>query len=116
MRRAAAVTGGLLAVARIDAPADASMVPPNCIPVWQPEGLPADLLQAPVGCIDARAGAAAAICIEQAAALAMRGSVAAIVTAPIHKEALSAAASTLRVTPRCSRHWPPPAAGRRRCE
>jgi len=91
MRRAAAITGGLLAVARIDAPRDAASAPPGCIPVWQPDGLPADLVQAPVGRIDARAGAAAATCIEQAAALALRGDVAAIVTAPIHKEALAAA-------------------------
>jgi 4-hydroxythreonine-4-phosphate dehydrogenase len=91
MRRAAATTGGLLAVARIDAPSDAGAMPPNCIPVWQPDGLPEDLVQAPVGRIDARAGRAAAVCIERAAALAMAGDVGAIVTAPIHKEALSAA-------------------------
>jgi 4-hydroxythreonine-4-phosphate dehydrogenase len=91
MRRAAATTGGLLATARIDTPAHAADVPPNCIPVWQPDGLPADLMQAPVGRIDARAGRAAAVCIEQAAALALAGEVAAIVTAPIHKGALAAA-------------------------
>jgi 4-hydroxythreonine-4-phosphate dehydrogenase len=91
MRRAAATTGGLLPVARIEAPADALSVPPRCIPVWQPDGLPADLAQVPMGRVDARAGAAAARCIEQAAALALRGEVAGIVTAPIHKEALAAA-------------------------
>jgi 4-hydroxythreonine-4-phosphate dehydrogenase len=53
--------------------------------------LPADLLDAPLGQVDARAGAAAAACIRQAAALAMAGEVAGIVTAPIHKEALAAA-------------------------
>jgi 4-hydroxythreonine-4-phosphate dehydrogenase len=45
----------------------------------------------PFGRIDARAGLAAARSIEQAAALALRGEVSAIVTAPIHKEALAAA-------------------------
>jgi 4-hydroxythreonine-4-phosphate dehydrogenase len=90
MRRAAALTGGLLAVATIERAADASAAPPNCIPVLQPAGLPPDLIDAPIGRVDARAGAAAAACIEHAAALAMRGEVAGIVTAPIHKEALAA--------------------------
>jgi 4-hydroxythreonine-4-phosphate dehydrogenase len=44
-----------------------------------------------VGRVERRAGAAAAACIEQAAAMAMRGEVAGIVTGPIHKEALAAA-------------------------
>ena len=91
MRRAAAWTGGLLPVAQIEAPADAMRLPANCLPVLQANALPVDLLQAPVGQVDARAGAAAARCIEQAVALALRGKVAAIVTAPIHKEALAAA-------------------------
>ena len=91
MRRAAAWTGGLLAVARIDVPADALGLPPNCLPVLQADALAADLIQAPVGQVDRRAGAAAARCIEQAVALALRGEVSAVVTAPIHKEALAAA-------------------------
>jgi 4-hydroxythreonine-4-phosphate dehydrogenase len=90
MRRAAALTGGLLPVAAIERAGDAADAPPNCIPVLQPAGLPSDLLDAPIGRVDARAGTAAAACIEQAAALAMRGEVAGIVTAPIHKEALAA--------------------------
>ena len=91
MRRAAAWTGGLLPVAQIDAPADAMCLPANCLPVLQADALPVGLLQAPVGQVDARAGAAAARCIEQAVVLALRGEVAAIVTAPVHKEALAAA-------------------------
>ena len=91
MRRAAAATGGLLAVARVDRAADALNAPPNCVPVLQVAGLPADLLDAPVGCVDARAGAAAAACIERAVQLALAGEIAGIVTAPIHKEALAAA-------------------------
>jgi 4-hydroxythreonine-4-phosphate dehydrogenase len=46
---------------------------------------------ATVGQVDARAGAAAARCIEASVRLAMGGEVAGIVTAPIHKEALAAA-------------------------
>ena len=44
-------------------------VPPDCLPVLQVAGLPADLLEAPLGRVDARCGAAAAACIEQAVRL-----------------------------------------------
>jgi 4-hydroxythreonine-4-phosphate dehydrogenase len=90
MRRAAAAIGGL-PVARIDAMADRPQVPVDCIPVLQVEGLAADLAAAPVGRIDARAGAAAAACIRRAVQLVQAGDADAIVTAPIHKEALAAA-------------------------
>ena len=91
MRRAAALTGGLLAVAQIESAADAWAVPPRCIPVLWVDGLGDDLLQAPLGQVDARAGHAAAACIRRAVQLAVGGQVSAIVTAPIHKEALAAA-------------------------
>jgi 4-hydroxythreonine-4-phosphate dehydrogenase len=78
-------------VAHIESPSDAREVPPRCIPVLQVDGLDAALLQAPLGRVDARAGAAAAACIRRAARLALGGEVTAIVTAPIHKEALAAA-------------------------
>ncbi len=91
MRRAAALTGGRLAVARIASPADALTIPPNCLPVLPVAGLPPDVLDAPIGRIDARAGAAAGACIARAVELARAGEIAAIVTAPIHKEALAAA-------------------------
>ena len=91
MRRAAAFTGGRLAVARIERASDAWDVPPNCVPVLQVDGLPSDLMMAPVGQADARAGAAAASCIARAVELARTGEIAAIVTAPIHKAALAAA-------------------------
>ena len=91
MRRAAQLTGGMLAVARIERAGDAAQMPPNCVPVLQVEGLPAGLLDAPLGRVDARAGAAAAACITRAVRLAMAGEIGAIVTAPIHKEALAAA-------------------------
>jgi 4-hydroxythreonine-4-phosphate dehydrogenase len=91
MRRAASWTGGMLAVAQIESSVDALTLPPNCIPVLQAQGLSASLMQAPVGQVDERAGAAAAACIEQAVQFAMRHEVSAIVTAPVHKEALSAA-------------------------
>ena len=77
--------------ARIEAPADLAAVPPGCLPVIEPAGLPAGLAALPWGKVSATAGAAAARCIEVAAALVQRGEVAAIVTAPVHKEALAAA-------------------------
>jgi 4-hydroxythreonine-4-phosphate dehydrogenase len=91
MRRAAALTGGMLAVARIEQASDALQLPPNCVPVLQVDGLAADLLEAPLGQVDRRAGSAAAACITEAVRLALAGEIAAIVTAPIHKEALAAA-------------------------
>ncbi|WP_373716494.1 4-hydroxythreonine-4-phosphate dehydrogenase PdxA [Roseateles sp.] len=91
MRRAVAATGGGLAVASLDR-LDAAL-PPRCLPVWQPDGLPADLLAAPLGRVDARAGAAAVRCIEAAVGLVQSGQASALVTAPIHKEALHAAGS-----------------------
>jgi len=87
MRRAAALAGGMLAVGRLDG---IEPVPPNTIGVLEPPGLPSGLAELPPGRVDARAGAAAARCIEHAASLALEGSVAGIVTAPIHKEALAA--------------------------
>jgi 4-hydroxythreonine-4-phosphate dehydrogenase len=91
MRRAVLFAGGLLPVARIEEPTDALSLPPGCVPVLQVAGLPPDLLDAPVGQVDARAGAAAARSIEAAVALVRRGDAAAIVTAPIHKAAFAAA-------------------------
>jgi 4-hydroxythreonine-4-phosphate dehydrogenase len=91
LRRAASFTGGRLALARIERPEEVWGVPPNCIALMQATGLPTDLMDAPLGQVDARAGAAAAACIEQATRFGMAGAVGAVVTAPIHKEALAAA-------------------------
>ena len=91
MRRAVRLIGDTRIVARIDAPESLSAVPPGCLPVLQPQGLGDDLESVHLGTIDARSGAAAVRCIEHAAALALDGRVSAVVTAPIHKEALAAA-------------------------
>ena len=91
LRRAVAQCGLRLPVAVLDAPGDAGQAPPDCIAVWQPPGLPSALVDLPMGRVHADAGRAAALCIQAAAALAQAGKVAAIVTAPIHKEALAAA-------------------------
>jgi 4-hydroxythreonine-4-phosphate dehydrogenase len=91
MRRALAAAAPGTALALVETPADAASCPPNCVPLLQASGLPADLLAAPVGQVDARAGRAAAVCIEQAVALVRSGAGRAVVTAPVHKEALAAA-------------------------
>ena len=77
--------------ARIDSPADLPAVPPGALPVLVPADLPPGLAQLPLGQVDGRNGAAAARCIEGAVALVLAGEASAIVTAPIHKEALAAA-------------------------
>jgi len=91
MRRALRQIGQDWPVAQLATLDDAADCPPRCLPVWSPPGLPAGLVNLPMGRIHAEAGAAAARCIEAAALSALAGTVRAIVTAPIHKEALSAA-------------------------
>ncbi|WP_336691703.1 4-hydroxythreonine-4-phosphate dehydrogenase PdxA [Delftia acidovorans] len=96
LRRAAAVAAHArdgenaipLPVAVIDSPAQLSQVPPNCIPLLELPGLPGP---APWGQVDASAGEAAVRCVVWAARAALRGEIAALVTAPLHKEALHAA-------------------------
>ena len=92
LRRAAALgtAPGQLAlpVAAITSPQAAWDVPPNCVPVLQ-VGAPLPVI--PWGQVDARAGAHAGACVSWAAQAALEGRVAALVTAPLHKEALHAA-------------------------
>ena len=91
LRRAVAACGLALPVAALAHPADRAACPTGTLAVCEPAALGAGLDQLPFGAIDARAGAAAARCIEQAVAWMQQGAGRAIVTAPIHKEALSAA-------------------------
>ncbi len=90
MRRALGLLGeGLpLAVLPIERPADALTAPAGCLPVLQ---VVAPAPQLPWGRVDARAGRLAGECVLWATRAALRGEVAAIVTAPLHKEALHAA-------------------------
>ena len=92
MRRAASlisVAGSLpLPVAVLDSAEDAWTLPPRCIGVLQV------LSEAPLvalGQISAEAGRAAASSVEWAARAALSGEISALVTAPLHKEALAAA-------------------------
>lgn len=88
-RGAHAVAGGMsIPVARIDDAAQAFDVPPRCVPVLpvvKLDPLPAH------GAVSAAAGRAAADSVIWAARAAIKGEIAAIVTAPLHKEALAAA-------------------------
>ena len=75
-------------VAQIGAPAEALDMPPRCIPVLQLQGIAGPQ---PWGQVSAAAGQAAADAVVWATRAALRGEVAGLVTAPLHKEALSAA-------------------------
>ena len=77
-----------LPVAVLGSPAEALRMPPRCIPVLQVTA-PAGSL--PLGVISAEAGRAAGEAVQWAARAALRGEVAALVTAPLHKESLAAA-------------------------
>ena len=90
-RRVAGVVGGGCLVVPVDRLDRLGAVPAGAVPVVQVGDLPADLSHVPFGHIDARAGAAAAACIREAVRRVRAGEGRAIVTAPVHKEALSAA-------------------------
>lgn len=78
-----------LPVAVLAQPADALHVPPRCLPVLPV--VPAPAQPVPPGRISAEAGRMAGQAVVWAARAALRGEVAAVVTAPLHKEALAAA-------------------------
>jgi 4-hydroxythreonine-4-phosphate dehydrogenase len=80
-----------LPVARLDGLGEWREVPADCLPVWEPPELATRSTPWPLGRVDASAGAAAAACIAAGARAVLAGEGAALVTAPIHKEALSAA-------------------------
>jgi len=92
MRRAAQFITGPgqvgLPVAEIRTVKEALEVPPRCIPVLSVLPTPELVL---VGVISASAGRMATDCVTWAARAALRGDIAALVTAPLHKEALAAA-------------------------
>ncbi|WP_326536299.1 4-hydroxythreonine-4-phosphate dehydrogenase PdxA [Pseudorhodoferax sp.] len=89
VRRATTLLPGVPpALARIASARDVWQVPPRCIPVLQPN---ADTAAMPYGAVSAAAGRLAADCVVWGARAALRGDVAALVTAPVHKEALAAA-------------------------
>ena len=98
MRRAMALVQTVPAfpVCQIESPADALHVPPRCLPVLQVVPIAPVL---PWGQIDARAGQLAGEAVLWATRAALRGEVAALVTAPLHKEALHAAGAPYNLYP-----------------
>ena len=78
----------VLPLALLESPAEALDRPPNCLPLLQIHELAAPLA---FGKISPEAGQFAGRCVVWAAQAALRGEIAALVTAPLHKEALSAA-------------------------
>ncbi len=90
MRRAMALVQSVPAfpVCEITEPAQAMHVPPRCLPVLQVVPAAPEL---PWGRVDARAGQLAGEAVLWATRAALRGEVAGLVTAPLHKEALHAA-------------------------
>ena len=89
MKRAVRTCGLDLTVQPIDSPE--SCYPSGVIPVLTCPNLPSHLVNLALGQVHVDAGRAAAACIRQAIAWAREGRVSAIVTAPIHKEALALA-------------------------
>jgi 4-hydroxythreonine-4-phosphate dehydrogenase len=77
-----------LPVALIESPAEALSMPPRCLPVLQ---LGALARPVPFGQLSASAGRLAGDCVVWAAQAALRGEIAALVTAPLNKEALALA-------------------------
>jgi 4-hydroxythreonine-4-phosphate dehydrogenase len=75
-------------VVEIEKASEALSVPPRCIPVLQ---VIPEMPVLPWGQMSAEAGKAAGDCVFWAVRAALQGDVSAIVTAPLHKEALSAA-------------------------
>ncbi len=94
LQRALRLVGGeggvapSLMLAEIQGPADLAAVPARCMAVVQACRLPALVAH---GRIAAEAGLAAADCVRFAARSVLQGGARAMVTAPIHKEALAAA-------------------------
>ena len=94
LRRASAVVAGQgvpMPVAVLDAVQQVGQCPPGCIPLWPLVGSDPFGPTEPFGQLSARAGQMAGDCVVWAAQAALRGEIAALVTAPLNKAALSLA-------------------------
>jgi 4-hydroxythreonine-4-phosphate dehydrogenase len=103
LRRAAGVVAGAgvaLPVAVLANVQEALACPPRCLPVWQISSVALEGVQlAPFGLVSAKAGQLAGDCVVWAANAALRGEVAAMVTAPLNKAALSLAGASYDAFP-----------------
>lgn len=95
LRRAAPWVGGA-ELTLIQAPQEALASAPRTVPVLQVAALDGE---ASVGRISAAAGRLAGRCVTWAARAALRDEIAGLVTAPLHKEALSAAGTPYAAFP-----------------
>jgi 4-hydroxythreonine-4-phosphate dehydrogenase len=101
LRRAAKVVAGSgvpLPMAVLNKAQEALRCPPKCVPVLQLEAIAASE-PVPFGQLSARAGQMAGDCVVWAANAALCGEVAALVTAPLNKAALSMAGGWLASFP-----------------
>ena len=84
------------ALVQIEEPLDAFGVPPRAVPVLQVASPAGPWF---IGRIGAAGGRFAGECVVAASRMALQGDVAAIVTAPLHKEALAAAGAPFKTFP-----------------
>ncbi len=94
LRRASAIVSGhavKLPLVQLFQAGQTLQCPLRCVPVLQVESAAAAGAPLPFGQVSARAGQLAGDCVIWAARAALRGEVAALVTAPLHKEALALA-------------------------
>ena len=112
----AVVTGGLLPVARLETAGRRwQTCRRDCMPVLQVDGLPPDLLAARSAASMPAPARAAAAASSARSAWSQAGEAAAIVTAPIHKEALAAAGIAYPGHTEMLQALAAATAGRRRC-
>lgn len=95
LRRAAAWVEGV-GLALIRSPQEVGAVPLRTVPLLQVATLDGE---APLGHISGPAGRLAGRCVSWAAQAALRGEIAGLVTAPLHKEALAAAGAPYNAYP-----------------
>ncbi len=88
----------VLPVAEIESPGECAEIPARCIPVIQvcpapnpSDGSPVETSLVPWGQVSAKAGRMGGQAVVWAARAALQGDIAALVTAPLHKEALALA-------------------------
>lgn len=91
MRRAIQQLGVTLAVAQLEHCFPWPHLPAGMLAVWQAPACPPGLAALPQGQILPTLGRAAAVCVRAAVAQMVAGEADALVTAPLHKEALAAA-------------------------
>lgn len=86
-------------LATITTAAELAGIPPHCLAVLPVETSSTPQPPVPFGRISARAGQLAGQCVVWAAQAALRGEIAALVTAPLNKEALAAAGAPFDAFP-----------------